>query len=77
MLPTLSASLSCFGFRLCFDLIALPIHLSFGLGLGAWVGKLGRRKGWVGAGFVVACVGGVGQRGGGGGVKGLKVERES
>ena len=59
---------------LSFDLIALPVHLSLGLGLGAWVGgrggsELGRR-----AGSVAACVGGVGQ--GGGGVRGLKVERE-
>nr|POE98898.1 hypothetical protein CFP56_44660 [Quercus suber] len=27
-----------------FDLIALPVHLSLGLGLGAWDGKLGRRR---------------------------------
>ncbi|KAF3971018.1 hypothetical protein CMV_005346 [Castanea mollissima] len=50
MLATLSTSSSCFDFRLRFDLIALPIYLSFGLGLGAWVGGLGRWKGWVGVG---------------------------
>ena len=49
MLPTLSTSSPCFSFRLRFDLIALPVHLSFSLGLLAWVGELGRRKGWVGA----------------------------
>ena len=65
MLPILLTSSSCFGFLLHFDLIALLIHLSFCLGLGAWVGELGRRKGWVGAGFVAACVSGVGLGGGG------------
>ena len=61
MLPTLSTSSSCFGFRLRFNLITLLVHLSFGLGLGAWVGgkggsELGLWQGvsgaWVGGGGV-------------------------
>ena len=60
MLPTLSTSSPCFGFRLRFDFIALPVHLSFGLGRGAWICELGWRKGWVEAGSVATWVEGGG-----------------
>ena len=79
MLPMLSTSSPCFGFRLHFDLIALSVHFTFGLGLGAWDGVLGRRKGWVGVGQASWVCDGVCQQCGSGGddVRGLKVERES
>ena len=66
--------------NIVFDLIAQPVQLSLSLGLGAWVGKLGWRKGWVGAGQVSWVWGSVCWRHGsgrGGGMRGLKVERES
>ena len=47
--------------NIVFDLIALPIHLSLGLGLGAWVDELGLRKGWVRARSVAVWVSGVGR----------------